>query len=80
MTKDQISKLGAANAHAEEHTGAPKIRVSTEESDEVADDVEAPRGNTAAGKFVNLVDILPPLPAKGQFDVKTIKQSLYFFS
>lgn len=31
-------------------------------------------------KFVNLVDILPPLPEKGQFDVRTIKKSLYFFS
>lgn len=34
-------------------------------------------GRTA---FVNLVDILPPLPKKGHFDVKTIKKSLYFFS
>lgn len=33
-----------------------------------------------AGKFVNLVDILPPLPAKGMFDVSAIKESQYFFS
>lgn len=33
-----------------------------------------------AGKFVNLVDILPPLPQKGKFDVKAIKDSQYFFS
>ncbi|KAI0632722.1 DNA/RNA polymerase [Trametes polyzona] len=33
-----------------------------------------------AGKFVNLVDILPPLPQKGKFDVKAIKESQYFFS
>ncbi|OSD03827.1 DNA/RNA polymerase [Trametes coccinea BRFM310] len=32
------------------------------------------------GKFVNLVDVLPPLPEKGKFDVKAIKDSLYFFS
>ena len=31
-------------------------------------------------KFVDLVDILPPLPKKGEFDVSTIKKSLYFFS
>ena len=31
-------------------------------------------------RFVNLVDILPPLPEKGHFDVNTIKKSLYFFS
>jgi DNA-directed RNA polymerase len=33
-----------------------------------------------AGKFVNLVDLLPPVPAKGEFDVNKIKSSLYFFS
>lgn len=31
-------------------------------------------------KFVNLVDLLPPLPNKGDFDVNTIKGSAYFFS
>ena len=33
-----------------------------------------------AGKFVNLADILPPLPEKGKFDVNLIKESQYFFS
>ncbi|TFK81972.1 DNA/RNA polymerase [Polyporus arcularius HHB13444] len=32
------------------------------------------------GKFVNLVDLLPPLPEKGKFDVNLIKESQYFFS
>jgi DNA-directed RNA polymerase len=32
------------------------------------------------GKFVNLTDLLPPLPKKGDFDVETIKGSQYFFS
>ncbi|KAF7313242.1 DNA-directed RNA polymerase [Mycena kentingensis (nom. inval.)] len=32
------------------------------------------------GKFVDLADILPPLPAKGTFDVRSIKDSPYFFS
>ena len=31
-------------------------------------------------KFVDLADILPPIPAKGSFDVNEIKRSLYFFS
>ncbi|KAH9856180.1 DNA/RNA polymerase [Lenzites betulinus] len=43
-----------------------------------------PEGDTVearlAGKFVNLVDILPRLPEKGVFDVKAIKESQYFFS
>jgi DNA-directed RNA polymerase len=32
------------------------------------------------GKFVDLCDLLPPLPKKGSFDVETIKSSQYFFS
>lgn len=35
---------------------------------------------TLVSKFVNLVDILPPLPKKGDFDVQTIRNSPYFFS
>ena len=30
--------------------------------------------------FVPLIDILPPLPIKGDFDIELIKQSPYFFS
>jgi len=30
--------------------------------------------------FVPLIDILPPLPTKGDFDIELIKQSPYFFS
>ncbi|KAF8317988.1 DNA/RNA polymerase [Clavulina sp. PMI_390] len=33
-----------------------------------------------AKQYVLLTDILPPLPAKGDFTVETIKKSLYFFS
>jgi DNA-directed RNA polymerase, mitochondrial len=32
------------------------------------------------GKFVNVVDLFPPVPAKGSFNVEVIKQSPYFFS
>ncbi|EMD32822.1 hypothetical protein CERSUDRAFT_57977 [Gelatoporia subvermispora B] len=32
------------------------------------------------GQFIDLLDILPSVPQKGDFDVKTIKKSLYFFS
>jgi DNA-directed RNA polymerase len=31
-------------------------------------------------RYVNLVDILPPLPQKGDFDIEVIKDSQYFFS
>ena len=31
-------------------------------------------------KFINVGDVLPPLPKKGDFNVETIKKSRYFFS
>ncbi|PVG00666.1 DNA/RNA polymerase [Serendipita vermifera] len=31
-------------------------------------------------KYVNLIDVLPPLPEKGKFNIEVIKDSLYFFS
>lgn len=69
----------------------PKLRKSrkaiTEDSEEEAsaeaeleddklDEVDA----RLLGKFVELSDLLPPLPKKGTFDVETIKGSQYFFS
>jgi DNA-directed RNA polymerase len=32
------------------------------------------------GKFVNLTDLIPPIPDKGSFEVENIKESQYFFS
>ena len=32
------------------------------------------------GRFIDLCAVLPPLPKKGSFDVKTIRKSQYFFS
>jgi len=40
----------------------------------------APAKASLEGKFVDLVELLPPVPAKGKFDVNKIKSSLYFFS
>lgn len=33
-----------------------------------------------APKFLELTELLPPVPKKGNFEVNTVKQSLYFFS
>ncbi|OSX56620.1 hypothetical protein POSPLADRAFT_1175011 [Postia placenta MAD-698-R-SB12] len=58
--------------------------VEAENDDEDALDEEDPVGEVEdpaiAGKFVELIDVLPPVPLKGSFDVNTIKKSLYFFS
>lgn len=42
--------------------------------------VRRTRNVSLEGKFVDLVDLLPPVPVKGEFDVNKIKSSLYFFS
>ncbi|KAG8799771.1 DNA-directed RNA polymerase [Serendipita sp. 399] len=31
-------------------------------------------------RFVNLLDVLPPIPEKGKFNIEVIKDSQYFFS
>lgn len=46
----------------------------------IQDIVEGTTDEAADYKFVDLVDLIPPLPQKGNFDVTTIKKSLYFFS
>jgi DNA-directed RNA polymerase len=41
---------------------------------------EAKATRELLGKFVDVVDLLPPLPEKGTFSVQEIKSSPYFFS
>jgi DNA-directed RNA polymerase len=43
------------------------------------DDVSEAEAKIAA-KFIDVVKLLPPVPKKGGFNVRTIKQSQYFFS
>jgi len=41
----------------------------------------APEKNSMLmGKFVDVIDLIPPLPDKGSFEVEDIKKSQYFFS
>lgn len=39
-----------------------------------------PPAERMESRFVNLVDFMQQVPKKGDFDVKKIKKSLYFFS
>ncbi|KAF9522502.1 hypothetical protein CPB83DRAFT_911296 [Crepidotus variabilis] len=41
---------------------------------------DKPTASLLAGKFIDLTDLIPPLPDKGTFDVENIKKSQYFFS
>jgi len=47
----------------------------------VARKAAAPEKNSMLmGKFVDVIDLIPPLPDKGSFEVEDIKKSQYFFS
>ncbi|EJD05121.1 DNA/RNA polymerase [Fomitiporia mediterranea MF3/22] len=52
-----------------------KAKVPTESAE-----VAAQKQPEYESRFINLVDILPTLPKKGEFDVQKIKDSKYFFS
>ncbi|KIK64988.1 hypothetical protein GYMLUDRAFT_160261 [Collybiopsis luxurians FD-317 M1] len=86
--KTAQSEAAAASSHSQEEA-------EEEEEEEYEDeDWESPRAKAARlrkanedlqsiellGKFVNLVDLLPPVPKKGDFKVEAIKASQYFFS
>ena len=69
LSKEQAMKLlnpGRGQAARAKGAGAQRAKSALESSLE--------------GKFVDLVDLLPPVPTKGEFDVNKIKSSLYFFS
>lgn len=51
-----------------------------EEAKELAAKLKAEEEKQLLHKFVELTTLLPPLPQKGSFDVKSIRDSLYFFS
>ncbi|KAI0640998.1 DNA/RNA polymerase [Trametes meyenii] len=74
IEEDEEAELDGAEGESEVKEEKPKRRRAKRGSK--TDDIET----RLAGKFVNLIDILPPLPKKGKFDVKTIKESQYFFS
>ena len=87
--KDAILKINSQEGGATEEL-APAL----EDSEEEWEDYDSPQSKALKakkaeaekeavglyGKFVSLVDILPPLPKKGDFNVENIKKSLYFFS
>jgi len=60
--------------------GATATATATNSGNAKSSAETAKAGALLEGKFINLVDLLLPVPIKGEFDVNKIKQSLYFFS
>jgi len=71
------SETAAMTTEEEEEPSPPcTLEVSEEEMWPSKADLEA----FDERSFVNVVDLLPPVPEKGEFDVNKIMTSLYFFS
>ncbi|KAF8626667.1 hypothetical protein AX15_004758 [Amanita polypyramis BW_CC] len=89
---EMISKMNEDQSEGKPATASEDAEDIEEEIENEWDDDEAAQAKSVKkaeaekeaaglyGKFVNLTDILPPLPKKGDFKVETIKKSLYFFS
>ena len=70
LSKEQAVKLLKPATRG----GAKRGKGATTQGQPAASEAEL------AGMFVDLVELLPPVPVKGEFDVNKIKSSLYFFS
>lgn len=77
-------RLSAADIIDQQNAKDPDLdllaSLNDETMDEEDDETDGVDVRLMAGKFVNLTDLLPPVPAKGNFKVEAIKGSQYFFS
>ena len=78
-TKTKIRRKVAVEDDAEEDAESRSKRFLTEIERQAGGNKKKMR-ELLTKHFVPLIDILPPLPRKGDFDIELIKQSPYFFS
>ena len=59
-----------------------EVAIPTRKKRRTKKEIEASAAGTLTQepKFVELTKLFPPLPEKGNFEVNTVKKSLYFFS
>lgn len=72
-------KVEVEDENADEDTETRSKRFLTEIERQAGGDKKKLR-ELLTKRFVPLVDVLPPLPIKGDFDIELIRQSPYFFS
>jgi DNA-directed RNA polymerase len=79
-----VDTIAAAEAEAdpplEKRRALRRRAVRRALSDDINVDVVEDGSDGMSARFVSLVDLIPPLPQKGDFEVSTIKNSQYFFS
>jgi len=79
VSKEQAMQL-LKSSHHEQAAVTPKQTNSNSKAESKSKGATAADDSMLEGKFVDLVDLLLPVPSKGEFDVNKIKSSLYFFS
>lgn len=87
QTKGKIAKVEETEEEEEMDEDESTTADPVIEVDEVAGEMTCKIGgkqvqceNINGQAFVKLIDIIPPCPPRGEFDVNRIKQSPYFFS
>lgn len=91
----ETEETAVNEAQVVDDEGPAEVDLESSDVVEEAEDVPKPRGRPGpkpkkptavqvqrqlSGKFVNVTDLIPPLPEKGTFKVENIKKSQYFFS
>ena len=83
VSKEQAMLLLRPGQHGRAAANRRRRSRSKAAAATTAGDAEGETGtedSSLEGKFVDVVDLLLPVPSKGEFDVNKIKSSLYFFS
>jgi DNA-directed RNA polymerase, mitochondrial len=75
-----VESVGADGASSTVTEAEGIDEILAEVAEEGDSEGNEPVDPSLVGKFVNLIDLIPPLPKKGDFNVQEIKQSPYFFS
>ncbi|KAH9925646.1 DNA/RNA polymerase [Epithele typhae] len=71
---------GAEDANIDAEVEKPKKRKPRRKNSPNLSDLAGVESDKFNNAFIDLNDLIPPLPEKGQFDVGSIKESQYFFS
>lgn len=83
VEEEALSQIAAEKKHSKK-SSEEESDIDSEEEEENDDPshstTASPRPVAGRQRFVNLVGLFPPLPQKGDFEVRTVKDSLYFFS
>jgi DNA-directed RNA polymerase len=78
ISKEQVLQLLKPGPHARSKSKGATATATTPTHEAGNGDLET--DPSLEDKYVDLVDLLLPLPNKGEFDVNKIKSSVYFFS